>query len=249
MVFHAKKVNLKEAYIADLNEEFEKCYPNFQFEVQKTYNILDDINLKMNVDMWKNQFNYKIFDISTNYIQARLHLIEEDNGIEYSVEEMNDLSAWYAYYSESLSARIITAFDLLVHIINVSYKINIEPKSNFNREVMKELKHLDMTLHGVFKETINSDSYGELNKLRNSFSHNYSPVDNFYGLEKTQDEPESYDIVQNNRMSDKDVQCVIECGLLELNKLKHIVENHIVECGGDKYMLLSEYKKIDKKAP
>lgn len=165
---------------------FEEQFPNINFEdIIYKFNILK-VNTKreMEFNHWKNEFNWKILNISVNYMHV-LHYYNKgipDDKYENLKGDNLGIHYWFAYHVEGLLSRIIGAFDALYHILNANYQLGVRSGLGFNKEVVKKVKSHNNELH-KFMEKLNKDTrYKEVVKLRNDFIHNNAPTNLSSGI-------------------------------------------------------------------
>ncbi len=85
------------------------------------------------------------------------------------------IKAWFDFYSDTLYYKLFSAWDIIGHILNVKYSLNIrKDRVNF-REAVQRLKNRDETLFERLDALINSPSYQEAKRVRNDITHNYLP--------------------------------------------------------------------------
>ena len=83
------------------------------------------------------------------------------------------LKAWFDFYSDTLYYKLFSAWDIVGHILNVKYSLDVH-KVDFSKAV-QALKHKDEELFKRLIELTESTSYQQAKKIRNDIVHNYLP--------------------------------------------------------------------------
>lgn len=203
--------------------EFDELYPQLVFEnLKKRFVGMELFNGETEVHHWMTEYNNKIFNISVNYVQTMLYYFEDDKQ-NYDDFDKNNLGIqyWFSYYAESLTQRILGAYDLLMHVINTKYQFNKASGSRFNFEVMKSLKEENLELYDELKQAIEDVEYFQISELRNDFTHNNNPTNLTSGVERNEG---IITISQGVRTSNDDILKSIKEGLSHLERTKLAIE-------------------------
>ncbi|WGF40265.1 MULTISPECIES: Cthe_2314 family HEPN domain-containing protein [Lysinibacillus] len=181
------QILLSEEEWNDLDLEIGNNLEEMSFEVsQSKYNLLEMNNGKMSVDHWKNEFNQKMLSISINYGYVYVYFKKLDGYDIYQKKDLEKIAYhyWFSYEVESLLYRLFTLVDNLVHIINVKYQLEIEENLQFRKNVLSALESKNKDLFDCFKDAIKDDRYVTAQDVRNSFTHNHSPLSMTSGFVK-----------------------------------------------------------------
>lgn len=170
------------------NEMIESEFPELQFSLGKSsFNLLEMINGEYEVNHWKNEFNWRIFNIGMNFVFMMHHYekgIPDDQYANLKGEKLA-VHIWFAFYAESLVSRLVGTYDILFHIANVKYKLKVNKGMGFNRKVLKELESENTDVHDLLMSIKSDDNYIDLSNLRNDFIHNNSPANLDSGIKES----------------------------------------------------------------
>ncbi|MGA3601748.1 Cthe_2314 family HEPN domain-containing protein [Lysinibacillus agricola] len=203
--------------------EFDDVYPQIVFKnLRDKFNMIEMFSGESEVNHWMTEYNNKIFNISVNYVQMMLYYIEDDKQNYDDFDKNNvGIQYWYSYYTESLTQRVLGAYDLLMHVINVKYQFNKAPGSRFNFEVMKSLKEENLELYDELKQAIDDVEYFQISELRNDFTHNNNPTNLTSGVERKEG---IITISKGVRTSNNVILKSIKEGLSHLERTKLAIE-------------------------
>ena len=168
------------------NKIIESEFPDLNFSIEKSsFSLLEMINGDYEVNHWKNEFNWRVFNICMNFVIMMHHY---EKGIP---DEHKDLKGeklgvhmWFTFYAESLLSRIIGAYDVLFHIANIKYELKVEKGFGFNSKVQKGVKSVNKDLHEFLTSLNKDEAYKKVSNLRNDFIHNNSPTNLDSGIKK-----------------------------------------------------------------
>lgn len=166
-----------------LNDDIEKIA--FEFK-QNNFGLKEVISGKYDVEHWKNEFNYKLLSISTNYGYVYTYY-EKLDGVDIYQDANKDKVGyhfWFSYETESLMTRLFSLVDYIYHIVNIKYNLNVKEGLKFRKMVLSKLQPKNPSLTKFLRSTSKESSYKEAQKLRNEFSHNHSPLNLTSGLKK-----------------------------------------------------------------
>ncbi len=155
-------------------------------ETQNKYDLLEMVNGKYSVDHWKNEFNYKLAAISINYGYMYTYF-EKLEGYDIYKEKDKDKIAyhfWFSYETESLLARLFTLVDNLYHIINIKYELEVQEGIKFRPQLVEKLTSKNKILAQYLNNLIHDKRYKDVQKIRNDFTHNHSPLNLTSGIKR-----------------------------------------------------------------
>ena len=167
------------------NHFFDGQFPTIHFEdIESKFNLFNATKSEIEFNHWKNEFNWKILNISVNYMHV-LHYYNQgipDDKYENLKGEKLGVHYWFSYHVEGLLSRIIGAFDLLFQILNSRYQLNVNKGIKFNQEVVRKLRGRNDVLHKFMKNIRYDKRYTRASKLRNDFIHNNAPTNLSAGI-------------------------------------------------------------------
>lgn len=160
---------------------------------KRTFNILDfeEGYHGMQLHYWLQEFNNKAFDLIANYTLLKSYydagIPDEEwyispgkNGesVQYfpHFEEKHFGNLyWFGFYMDSYYTRFEGLIDSVYHLINLKYKLGVEPGMGFICNVLKKLKTADKGLYD-YLDTLPKDAvYSKVKDFRNNIVHNYRP--------------------------------------------------------------------------
>lgn len=121
---------------------------------------------------------FMVYYYGTGYSDEKWHTTPEKKGdaLEFYPElSENDalLKSWFDFYSDATYHKLFSVWDLIGHILNIAYELNI--KLVYFEKSITLLKEKDGLLHDRLTEIINTDAYKLANKIRNDTTHNLLP--------------------------------------------------------------------------
>lgn len=169
-----------------------------------TFNLLsfDEGYHGMRLNYWIQEFNNRAFDLIANYTLLKSYYdagIPDDewyispgkNGesIQYfpHLEEKHHGNLyWFGFYLESYYTRFEGLIDAVYHVLNLKYKLDVEPTYGFRKNVLTKLKTADKDLYDYLVTLPNDAVFKKVNEYRNNIVHNYRPnqVDSGYVEQK-----------------------------------------------------------------
>lgn len=171
-----------------------------------TFNLLDfdEAYHGMRLNYWLQEFNNRAFDLIANYTLLKSYYDagipddewytsgEDGTGVRYfpHLEEKHFGNLyWFGFYLESYYTRFEGLIDAVYHVLNLKYKMDIEPALRFRKKVLTKLETADKTLYDYLVTLPNDAVFKKVNEYRNNIVHNYRPnqVDNGYVKEKHDD--------------------------------------------------------------
>jgi len=208
-------------FIGESNRFLEERYGKTMFTIDANdLSMKGIVEKKYEVAHWKNTFNWKVFNIQTNYIFLK-HQYEQGIPDDDSLSDLGSqlgVHYWFSYHVESILSRIIGAFDLLYHIINVKYELDVKPDLSFRKNVLLKLKDKNMDLYTFMNKIRNNRRNRKANGLRNNFVHNQAPTDLSSPLKKMSNG--SVAIGKGEYTSSKDILVVVDSVLDYLQETK-----------------------------
>ncbi|OMC83351.1 Cthe_2314 family HEPN domain-containing protein [Viridibacillus sp. FSL H8-0123] len=167
------------------NSSFDEEFPELQFATREgSFDLKEVVNGVFEADSWKYEFNWRVLNISTNYVLL-MHFFEKgipDNEYKNLTGEKMYIHIWFSFYAESLLARIIGAYDILFQIVNADYQLKVKKGTRFNIKVLQKLKPFNKRLHSCLSTFREDESYIKLVTLRNDFIHNNTPTNLDFGF-------------------------------------------------------------------
>lgn len=82
---------------------------------------------------------------------------------------------WFDFYSDTFYQKLFSAWDILGHILNKVYRLNIKPKSIDFPNAIKNLSSANSNLGNKLDNIANTSEYQRAKELRNNSTHNYLP--------------------------------------------------------------------------
>ena len=158
-----------------------------------TFNILnfDEGYYGMTLHYWLQEFNNRAFDLKANYTLLKSyydagipdeewHISPGKNGQSVSYfphfeEEHFGNLYWFGFYMDSYYTRFEGLIDSVYHLINIKYKLDIEPAFGFRKKVLTKLEAVDQDLYDYLKVLPQNAVYSKVNDFRNNIVHNYRP--------------------------------------------------------------------------
>ncbi len=151
------------------------------------------------------ELHYRLSDIAKSYVLTSYFFEKgipdekwflspgrEGSSIEYfpHFERLHfEIKDWFDYFSDTFYHTFFSALDMVGHLLNIQYGLEIEEeKVSFNRalhELSKKGKPFDTIFEGL-AEIRNDPIFSEARRLRNDITHNHLPSST--GLSVTREE-------------------------------------------------------------
>lgn len=139
------------------------------------------------ITKWITEYNNKLSKIDFNYayVSKYYELLGEDDAFVESDYAKKNYNYWFSYEVESLLYRMFGLEDCLYHIIVEKFDLNVSNTAGFKNKVVTQMKKQNSQFGEYLYELkkkkdedyIDKDlRYINANKLRNSFTHNHSPL-------------------------------------------------------------------------
>jgi len=101
---------------------------------------------------------------------------------------------WFGFYMDSYYTRFEGLIDAVYHVINIKYKLDVEPSMGFIGKVLKKLEPADKDLYDYLTTLPNNDVYSKVKDFRNNIVHNFKPSQVDSGLVRKNNEDGSRSI-------------------------------------------------------
>lgn len=89
--------------------------------------------------------------------------------VHYSIKK------WFDYFSDTLYYKLFSALDLVGHLLNVRYDLNIPKERVYFSTALKKLKDKDKNLYKCLNDIKNSQAFEKARSIRRDITHNYLP--------------------------------------------------------------------------
>lgn len=151
----------------------------------------EDGYYNIQMQYWLKEFNNRAFDLIVNYTLLKYYYDagipdeewykspgENGKSVEYFPHfkrEHYGILYWFGFYVDSYYTRFEGLIDTVYHIINVKYRLDIEPSLGFKGNVLKKLEKKDKALFEYLNSLPDNPVYRQINEFRNNIVHNYRP--------------------------------------------------------------------------
>jgi hypothetical protein len=85
------------------------------------------------------------------------------------------LKTWFDYFSDTFYYKLFSSLDIIGHIINVKYELDIQNNHIYFTNLVNELKNKDNSLFLCLDSIFKSPAYNDANRIRNNITHNFLP--------------------------------------------------------------------------
>lgn len=89
---------------------------------------------------------------------------------------------WFDYYSNAFYYSLFSAWDTVGHILNVYFRLGLQPERVYFASAVSKLQHSDLDLWRKLDDVLNSPVYQKAKSLRNDITHNYLPSSTGLGI-------------------------------------------------------------------
>lgn len=175
--------------IGPLQNDFSKMH--LDSKLKENYDGLGSMLEDLETNYVVTEYNRRVFSLTNNYVLAKKYLErgipdepyyqtpgKNGEGISYFPlfeEEHYGNHYWYGVCTEALYFRLEGLIDSIYHILNLKFKLNIAPKSGFQRHVRNALERKEGALV-IHLKNLNSNSvYRKAKEIRNDITHNFNP--------------------------------------------------------------------------
>lgn len=83
------------------------------------------------------------------------------------------IKGWFDFYSDTLYYKLFSSWDLIGHILNIKYDLEID--RIYFRTTVKALEGKEPTMYAKLTSILNSPVYQSASRIRNDITHNYLP--------------------------------------------------------------------------
>ena len=221
------QILLTEKDWLDLEKELGDSFGELGFEsAQDKYNMLEMVKGKMNLDHWKNEFNYKTVAISINYGYMYTYYKKLDGFNIYEKKDAEKIGYhfWFSYEAESLLARLFTLIDNLYYILNINYDLDVPEGLGFRKNLVSALSHVNQDLSDYLSKLIKDERYDRAQTIRNDFTHNHSPLNLTSGFKKVEN---GHTFSKGEYMEPDDVVECMDNFINLLEELTNEIKRHI----------------------
>ena len=169
---------------------FKKIYPILD-SLESSEHLTGDFARDLELKGWLYELRQRIEDTAISYYfmmfyykkgipDKRWSISPGINGasVQYypDFEEVHySIKVWFDYFSDTLYYKLFSAWDVVGHVLNMKYGLNIKKKGVYFSTAYKKLGDKDKNLHDCLKNIIDSPVYERANEIRNDITHNYIP--------------------------------------------------------------------------
>jgi hypothetical protein len=82
---------------------------------------------------------------------------------------------WFDFYSDTFYYKIFSAWDIVGHMLNLKYDLNIEEKDIGFRSSVNKLNNKDKNLYSKLEMVRRDPAFEKASQIRNDIAHNYLP--------------------------------------------------------------------------
>ncbi len=90
-------------------------------------------------------------------------------------EVHHSIKMWFDYFSDTLYYKLFSAWDVVGHVLNVKYDLEIKEKDVYFSTAFKKLGDKEKNLRCCLKKVKNSPVYKKAHGIRRDITHNYLP--------------------------------------------------------------------------
>jgi hypothetical protein len=192
-IYDYAKYPSKEDWLKICSEKVETLNKLGLENSKKRFNILnfDEGYYGINLKYWLQEFNNRAFDLITNYTLLKSYYdagIPDDEWYKSPGEDGQSVQYfphfeekhfgnlyWFGFYLDSYYTRFEGLIDAVYHLINIKYKLDIEPALGFRKKVLKEIETGDKDLFDYLVALPDNAVFQKVNEFRNNIVHNYRP--------------------------------------------------------------------------
>lgn len=181
-------------------EDFDKIYDrkeqsfnDMKLEVSRIkYNIssIREDGKIADYNYWLVEYNNRVFDLINTYAMLMFYYNKgipdkdwyefPDEGpsvvyLPHFQEQHHSYLYWFHFYSESFYTRFFGIIDVIYHLINIKYNLNVSAGSRFRLKVLKALSRVDKDFEEELQAIPKNEVYMASEEFRNNMTHNYRP--------------------------------------------------------------------------
>lgn len=181
--------NSETKAIVESFAEIKKLKIDYSHKKERHFKSFNKFIIHNDFEQWLIRFSNKLVDIEFSYVQLVFSFNngipdenwkrnKEEGGIVFfeNFKESSHRTAKYLfdYFVEGFYYHYFSSIDLLYKVLNKFFCLEVDENSfHFNKDVLKGIKKIDISLHDEIKKFISSTK--DNRRIRNNFTHNYAP--------------------------------------------------------------------------